>query len=148
MNLPAPIASKISKLLPLLASDKDGEVLGAARAIHRTLQSAGSDLHDLAARLSRDNAPPDPELDADPPPQAQKPPPWGKPAAPCRWGDLSPDERKNALVIISTLSLSDWERRFLASISDRVVRAPWVSLSAKQVDILNGMLQRVWEVTP
>jgi hypothetical protein len=148
MNLPAPIASKISKLLPLLASDKDGEVLGAARAIHRTLQSAGADLHDLAARLSTDNDPPAPELDADPPPQAQKPPSWGKPAAPCRWGDLSPDERKDALGVISTLPLSEWEWRFVANITGLIHQTPRGSLSPKQVEILNRLLRRVWEVTP
>ncbi len=147
MNLPAPITSKLRKLLPLLASDKDGEVLGAARAIHRTLQSAGSDLHDLAARLA-DNNEPDLELDPDPPPQAWKPPPWRNPAGPCRWGDLGPDERKNALIFISGLPLSGWERQFLTDITGRVVRAPWVSLSPKQAEVLNGLLRRLWETTP
>ncbi len=147
MSLPAPVAIKIRKLLPLLGSDKDGEVLGAARAIHRTLQSAGSDLHDLAARLEGNNAP-DPKLDADPPPQAWKPPPRRKPAAPCRWGDLSPDERKDALGVISTLPLSEWEWRFVANITGLIHQTPRGSLSPKQVEILNRLLRRVWEVTP
>ena len=38
----------VAKLLPLLASDQDGEVLATARAIGRKLASAGLDLNDLA----------------------------------------------------------------------------------------------------
>jgi hypothetical protein len=38
---------KLAKLLPLLSSDKDGEVVAAARAIGRTLAASGADWHDL-----------------------------------------------------------------------------------------------------
>ena len=43
----APIAPKLAKLLPLLGSDKHGEVVAAALAVGRTLASAGADWHDL-----------------------------------------------------------------------------------------------------
>ena len=49
---------QVAKLLPLLASDKDGEVLGAAAALVRTLKSAGHDLHDLAKRVTADQPQP------------------------------------------------------------------------------------------
>jgi hypothetical protein len=42
---------KLEKLVRLLSSDKDHEVLSAARAITRTLSSAGSDIHELVARV-------------------------------------------------------------------------------------------------
>jgi len=43
---------KLEKLLKLaLGSDRDGEVIAAARAIQRTLSSAGSDIHELAERI-------------------------------------------------------------------------------------------------
>lgn len=42
---------KLVKLLPLLASDQDGEVAGAARAIRRALAADNLDLHDLARIL-------------------------------------------------------------------------------------------------
>jgi len=42
---------KLEKLLKLLTSDKDGEVLAAARAIKRTPDGAGADVHELAARV-------------------------------------------------------------------------------------------------
>src|SRR6267142_510688 len=44
---------RLKKLIPMLASDKDGEVIAAVSAIKRTLQSNESDLHDLAAKLSK-----------------------------------------------------------------------------------------------
>jgi hypothetical protein len=42
---------KLEKLLKLLTSDKEGEVVAAARAIKRTLDGAGSDIHELAERI-------------------------------------------------------------------------------------------------
>jgi hypothetical protein len=45
------VAPKLSKLIPLLGSDQPGEVVAAATAIHRTLQSAGCDFHDLVAMI-------------------------------------------------------------------------------------------------
>ena len=46
------LPEKIALLIPLLGSDVDGEVVGAARAIERTLKAAGRDWHDLAAQLA------------------------------------------------------------------------------------------------
>lgn len=43
---------KLIKLLPLLASDQDGEVASAARAISRALAADNLDLHDLARILT------------------------------------------------------------------------------------------------
>jgi hypothetical protein len=48
---------KIAKLIPLLASDHDGEVVATARAIDRTLKSAGLDLHDLAQAMAAPKTP-------------------------------------------------------------------------------------------
>jgi hypothetical protein len=48
----APIAPKLAKLLPMLATSHDGEVVATARAIGRTLQSAGLDWHSLAAAIT------------------------------------------------------------------------------------------------
>jgi len=42
---------RLEKLLKLLTSDKDGEVIAAARAIKRTLDGTGADIHELAARV-------------------------------------------------------------------------------------------------
>ena len=50
MNALAEVAL-IRKLLPRLASPHDGEVVATARAIERTLRSAGRDWHDLAEAI-------------------------------------------------------------------------------------------------
>jgi hypothetical protein len=47
----APIADKLGKLIRLLTSDCDGEVIGAARAIKRILDVGGLDIHALAAGI-------------------------------------------------------------------------------------------------
>jgi hypothetical protein len=48
-----PIAGKLANFVRLLASDKDGEVVGAARALNRVLKSIGADFHDLADRVEK-----------------------------------------------------------------------------------------------
>jgi hypothetical protein len=45
------IAERLKKLLLMLSSDHDGEVVSAARAIDRTLKDTGTDWHALVARL-------------------------------------------------------------------------------------------------
>lgn len=45
-------APKLSKLIPLLGSDKAGEVVAAASAIGRALKASGADWHDLAKWVS------------------------------------------------------------------------------------------------
>jgi hypothetical protein len=59
------VAPKLRKLLLMLSSNKDGEVVNAARAIERTLRAANADWHDLTERLSAPRSPPPP-----PPPSA------------------------------------------------------------------------------
>jgi hypothetical protein len=51
MSVPATSAATLGKLIPLLASDHDGEVVATARAIDRVLKSSGRDWHDLAASI-------------------------------------------------------------------------------------------------
>ena len=46
------VIAKLAKLLPLLASDKDGEVVNAAQAIRRLLATVKLDFHDLVAFLT------------------------------------------------------------------------------------------------
>lgn len=48
----ATIATKLGKIVPMLGSDKTGDVVAAATAIVRLLGSAGLDLHDLAQRAA------------------------------------------------------------------------------------------------
>lgn len=50
-----PITDKLGKLLRLLGSDRDGEVVATARSIVRVLEGAGLDLHVLADSINGDN---------------------------------------------------------------------------------------------
>ena len=51
----APIAARLATFVRLLSSDKDGEVVAAARAIKRALKNAGADIHALAERVEKPN---------------------------------------------------------------------------------------------
>jgi hypothetical protein len=51
-DLSPDLAGKLSRLIPRLASDHDGEIIATVAAIRRTLDRAGLSLHDLAARLA------------------------------------------------------------------------------------------------
>jgi hypothetical protein len=53
--IPAAEVYRLGKLIRLLASDKDGEVVAAARALGRSLQTVGADFHDLARMVERSN---------------------------------------------------------------------------------------------
>lgn len=55
------IDARLGRLLPRLASDAPGEVVATVAAIRRTLDRAGLDLHDLAARLTEAPRPVQPE---------------------------------------------------------------------------------------
>jgi hypothetical protein len=51
-DLDIPVAERLAKLIRLLGSDREGEVLAAAAALKRVLKENGSDLHDFADRLT------------------------------------------------------------------------------------------------
>jgi hypothetical protein len=50
--LPATITPTLGKLIPLLGSDKSGEVVATAAAIGRVLEANGLDWHSLAAAVA------------------------------------------------------------------------------------------------
>jgi|SRR5215831_19867956 len=51
MALPRELAAKLGKSIRMLASDKDGDIIAAAHAILRMLQSHGTDIHALAEHI-------------------------------------------------------------------------------------------------
>ena len=50
-----PIANKLAACIRMLSSDKDGDVITAARGLVRILKGAGADIHVLAARVEKPN---------------------------------------------------------------------------------------------
>jgi len=110
------IAPKLTKLLPLLGSDKDGEVLATVSAIGRLLSTAHLDWHDLAALIEHGYATPAR-------PQTNGP----------RWQDMAKD-----LLARGSFVLRDAERDFLESM------AHWPTApSDKQTEWLQSISDRV-----
>jgi hypothetical protein len=119
----------IADLVRRLASEHDGEVIATARALQRTLKSAGHDLNDLATHLEHGTAPPRP-----------------KPADPY----VSPE---NAIHVEGKAvhwfrcvmqieaahmdDLDDWSRGFLASIRTRA------HLTSKQLACLQEIVSNI-----
>jgi hypothetical protein len=68
----AVVAPKLSKLIPMLGTDHDGEVVATVRAISRTLKGAGMDLHNLVEVLCNRQSihPPAPTVNPEPPPRS------------------------------------------------------------------------------
>lgn len=52
--LPPETIARVARLIPMLSSDKAGEVVAAAAAIERTLKAAACDWHDFADHLGRE----------------------------------------------------------------------------------------------
>ena len=117
------VAPKLTRLIPLLGSDKDGEVVATARAIGRTLAQAGADFHDLAAAIAR----------AEPP----------GPVEPVCWRHIPPSERVMWLAEMqASRLLSPWEQDFSTSILTQVRFRPWSALSPKQMAVLNRLVSK------
>jgi len=76
-------APRLAKLIPMLGTDRDGEIIGTVHAIRRTLESAGCDLHDLAEVVERAALPvvaEQPRQEASPAPELK---PWQTLAMSC-----------------------------------------------------------------
>ena len=143
------VAPKLSKLILLLSSNQDGEVVAAARAIGRNLSGAGMDWHNLAKALT---TPPAQSAKAAagswsaPKAKAYSPPP--PPPGPPRWRSLDRIDRLMHLDYICYMgSLSPWERSFAKSIEALLEARSHATLSPKQVQILDSLLAKAWEET-
>jgi hypothetical protein len=95
MGALVPVAPRLAKLLPRLASPHDGEVLATVAAILRTLEGAGLDLFALAEAIG------------EAPPKRRSLETWAELAAWCREHDGG--------------RLTEAEARFVAQMADRLV---------------------------
>ena len=140
------IAPKLAKIIPMLSSPNDGEVVNTARAIERTLKGIGADWHDLAKALTAPAMARPEAAEPKPKPPRQD---WESPrytTAPPRWRSLQPGERIMAFDVIFTLdALSPWEIDFARSIYPRLRARPETRFTDKQVSVLDGLLVKVWE---
>ena len=144
--IPPAIAPRIGALLRMLGSPIDGEALGAARALRRTLDGAGLDLHALAdvvehpvpAVILRESAQPQPAARGSR--KARQPSPGSV--------ELQPARRRqvvDALVKATARgSLSSWEAEFAASVIT-TLRGSRPRLSARQFEIVERLLSKFGE---
>jgi hypothetical protein len=65
MRLPLAVRPAPAKLIRLLASEIDGEVLAAVRALGRALKESGCDFHDLASIVEAPSTAPSARAEAD-----------------------------------------------------------------------------------
>lgn len=128
MALPSDTSTKISKLIPRLGSDHEGEIVNTVRAIERTLDSQGLTLHDLAEAIGEG---------------PQKPPKQGPATEPPQWAAMAYRERLTWLRIVANGPLNDWELNFLSKISPLVRRTNY-PMSPKRQKILNEMIAKAW----
>lgn len=93
---------RIPQLVRLLASDSDGEVVAAARALRRTLASVSMDMNDLAARLEGHDVPDQAKM-------------------PSSWASMSSQKRAAFLeMALRGDVLSSWERDFAESVRGQI----------------------------
>jgi hypothetical protein len=105
-----PVAQKLSRLIPRLASNHDGEVVGTVRAIQRVLNAASLDLHDVAAAIA-----------------CRVPAARPVPAATTGW------RRQIERLLQHPNRLTSWEHGFLRSISCRTRLSPKQFASLKNI---------------
>lgn len=120
-----PIPQKALSLIPILGSDKDGEVVATARALVRVLKANDLDFHDVVAALSTAGE------------QAES-----MPAS--KWMDVKdssfyhPLREQIELVwdLICCSELSEWELEFTKSVYDRLTEhnRPLSEKQAKKID--------------
>jgi Bifunctional DNA primase/polymerase, N-terminal len=119
----------LAKLLPLLSSPHDGEVVASARAIERILKSEKRDWHDIVRAL----------------PMLAPPPRGAREGAPPLWCYLDSEGRLQWLAALaSEPGLNPWSREFAASIAVQV-RAGG-RLTPKQIACLDKILAAAWRV--
>ena len=131
----APVAEKITKILPRLASDQSSEVVASVLAVQRLLESVGADWHDFTAAFEQGVAN---GATASRPSRAAD---SGSDFP--QWETLSLRERVAWIEALNEADwLSVWERNFVASIRPRV-RRYW-GLSQKQRAVVNRLLARAY----
>jgi hypothetical protein len=118
MTLPADAAARVAKLIPMLGSDNDGEVVATVRALRRVLAGAGSDLHGLAAVVA--GASPAPR----PGPQPQPRPGYGHPDtnAARAWAEMERNMRDQAEAAIRRMEARQAARQVAEQTIDRITK--------------------------
>ena len=136
-QLSTELRPKLARLVPLLGSDKPGEVAATVAAIERTLVAAKCDWHDLAAALVYQ---PEPKRRSSTQSQADYSM-W-----PARWSPSSPCWTMDALRtgLSDGIYTTDFEIRFARDIADKIDDGPcrFSERQVKTINVLLGKLRR------
>ena len=156
----APIAERIGKLIPRLASDHDGEVTATVAAIGRTLQGAGLDWHDLARRVStpsfddivsRSKPTPSWAHPTSPPSQAAASPTTPKPKREVPpWPSFSRLRHSQTLAWLDAVEGSGYSIEKSTRVGFDALRAkfyqrPHEQLESAEVRLFNRVVRAAWE---
>ena len=142
-------APRLAKLLPMLSSDKAGEVVAAASAIGRTLASVGCDWHDLADRIGTTPPPfvstptprPAAHQPAPPPPEPKWQAPWPT------YSRLKQSQRVDWLEAAEKRSAWIMDKKTLAAfipLKRKMVQQPHELLSRKEINLFNRIVKTMW----
>ena len=126
--------NRISRLVPMLSSDKHGEVVAAVNAIGRVLVAGGGTWHDLAKRV--DGAACGGQGETKQPPYTKKK------EEPTRtvYVVRTYDEMVETILRKQHHKLNKWEFEFCVSLRDQLRKSP--SLSAKQERALVAIAEK------
>ena len=143
MPLPSAILPRLGQLVRMLGSDQDHEALGAVRALRRTLNKAGVDLHALADAVEH---PPAPVITRETPTASRRSRKARSPSP----GSVELQLARRDQVIegldkaIARNMLSAWEANFGASVIT-ILQGPRPRLSARQYEIVERLLSKCGE---
>jgi hypothetical protein len=138
---------KLAKVLALLTSSMDGEVVAAARAAVRILAAAGRRPGDLVNRIHTLNEPLT-DNPRSPQPPATPPEPQARTARPKAeekrsFADLYPSEARRVLADLLTYGLSPRDEAFVRGIAERLYSRPHEGLKGGEKRRLTALWNRI-----
>ena len=153
LGLPPKDLPKAMTFVRLLASDQDGEVVGAARALGRMLRRNGKDFHDIAALLTIAGTP-TPQPTWTPPPSWAESWTWTdeedeKPKAPAEPPDVKTMKRADQLawcrLCLERLALERDDEVVVPDMASRLAGQGYY-LNREQLKVMNRIVRRAWRL--
>lgn len=139
MTLSASAKRRLGLLIPMLGSDKDGEVIASVRKIVSILATEGKDLHDLTRLLSGEPTIVYKHVFRDPPrPEPKQPPRWQTHGAETDDGDWL---AKAEFCVMFAGSLSEREAEFVRDMVEKIKR--WGKPTEKQAGWLDSIHRKL-----
>ncbi len=145
-ELPSTILPRVQRMIRLLDSPQDGEVLAAARALQRTLAEKGLSFHDLAAAVRTSTDPSTLRRQRTARTPTPDPPPFYRTKP--KWDDLRGFQKRDWLtVFLNKLQLSPSQK---ALISDYRVKLNteepiYWQPSKQQLHLVKQLLDLAWK---